>query len=120
MTCVTSAAFTMTVNGESHGYFKSGRGLRQGDPNSPYLFTLVMEVFSLILSRNVERNKVFKYHKGCKELKLTHLSFADDLLLISHGDEHSIKVIKDSLEEFSLVSGLLPNMDKSVNSVVVW
>ncbi|GKA46941.1 RNA-directed DNA polymerase, eukaryota, reverse transcriptase zinc-binding domain protein [Tanacetum coccineum] len=73
-----------------------------------------MEVFSLILARNVERNRFFIYHKGCKELKLTHLSFADDLLVISHGDEHSIKVIKDSLEEFSLVSGLLPNMDKSV------
>ncbi|GKE53059.1 RNA-directed DNA polymerase, eukaryota, reverse transcriptase zinc-binding domain protein [Tanacetum coccineum] len=95
MTCVSSVAFTIRVNGERHGYFRSGRGLRQGDPISPYLFTIVMEVFSLILSRNVEANNLFKFQKGCNDMKLTHLSFVDDLLVISHGDVNSIKVIKE-------------------------
>ncbi|GJZ13730.1 hypothetical protein Tco_0548960 [Tanacetum coccineum] len=61
MTCVTSAAFTIGINGERFGYFKS-----------------------------------------------------DDLLVLCHGDEISVKVIKDALMEFSECSGLKPNMEKSV------
>lgn len=49
----------------------------------------------------------------CKNLKLTHLCFADDLLVVCHGDVDSIKVIKLALDEFSQVSGLVPNLGKS-------
>ncbi|GJW58998.1 RNA-directed DNA polymerase, eukaryota, reverse transcriptase zinc-binding domain protein [Tanacetum coccineum] len=101
------------INGERHGYFKSGRGLRQGDPMSPYLFTLVMEVFSFMMAKKVDQCGEFKFHKGCKELKITHLSLADDLLVLSHGDTRSVKVIKDALMEFSACSSLIPNMEKS-------
>ncbi|GJW20732.1 RNA-directed DNA polymerase, eukaryota, reverse transcriptase zinc-binding domain protein [Tanacetum coccineum] len=76
MTCVTSAAFLIAVNGERYGYFKSGRGLRQ-------------------------------------ELKLTQLCFAGDLLMLCNGDHISVKVLKDGLMEFSKISGLIPNMQKS-------
>ncbi|GKD41152.1 RNA-directed DNA polymerase, eukaryota, reverse transcriptase zinc-binding domain protein [Tanacetum coccineum] len=58
MTCVSSATFTIGINGERNRYFKSGRGLRQGDPVSPYLFTLIMEVFSLMLARKVKENSI--------------------------------------------------------------
>ncbi|GJU03986.1 RNA-directed DNA polymerase, eukaryota, reverse transcriptase zinc-binding domain protein [Tanacetum coccineum] len=111
-TCISSTTFSICVNGESNGYFKGGRGLRQGDPISPYLFTLVMEVFTLIMAKKVENSTEFKYHTGCKELKLTHLCFADDLLVICHGSVGSINVIKESIDEFSKVSGLEPNLNK--------
>ncbi|GKD13829.1 hypothetical protein Tco_1198236, partial [Tanacetum coccineum] len=54
-----------------------------------------------------------RYHPGCKDFKLTHLCFADNLLILSYGNKESIKVIRDSLDDFSNVSGLKANLSKS-------
>ncbi|GKE18360.1 RNA-directed DNA polymerase, eukaryota, reverse transcriptase zinc-binding domain protein [Tanacetum coccineum] len=94
MQCVTTVGFTLNVNGERIGYFKGGRGLRQGDRVSPYLFTLIMEVFSLMLKRQIENDTKFQYHFGCKSMKLVHVYFADDLLVMCHGDVDSVNAIK--------------------------
>ncbi|GJS78396.1 RNA-directed DNA polymerase, eukaryota, reverse transcriptase zinc-binding domain protein [Tanacetum coccineum] len=66
-----------------------------------------------MMARKVQENPSFKYHVGCKELKLTHICFADDLLVLSHGSISSIKVIKEALNELCKTFGLLPNMSKS-------
>ncbi|GKD74349.1 RNA-directed DNA polymerase, eukaryota, reverse transcriptase zinc-binding domain protein [Tanacetum coccineum] len=89
------AGFTLNVNGERTGYNKGGRGLRQGDPIQ------------------IKKDSKFQYHFGCKSLKLIHVCFADDLLVMSHGDTNSVQVIKRTLDEFSACSGLLPNNSKS-------
>nr|GEU89886.1 histidine kinase 3 [Tanacetum cinerariifolium] len=114
MTCVRSTSFSICLNGDSHGFFIGGRRLRQGDLILPYLFTLVMEVFSLIMEKNIEDTNEFGYHFGCKELKLSHMCFADDLLVLCRGNKGSIEVVKKSLEEFCHVSGLVPNLGKSL------
>lgn len=72
-----------------------------------------MEVLNLIIVRNVHKHEEFKYHWKCAELEITHLCFADDLLLFCHGDVFSVKVLKAALDEFSGVSGLKPNLEKS-------
>lgn len=113
LACVTGSKFSLNINGELHGFFQGARGLRQGDPMSPYLFTLVMEVFTLIAKRQVSESGLFKYHWGCNELQLTHLCFADDLLMVCYGDVNSVQVVKLASEEFSSVSGLYPNLSKS-------
>ncbi|GKC75814.1 RNA-directed DNA polymerase, eukaryota, reverse transcriptase zinc-binding domain protein [Tanacetum coccineum] len=50
---------------------------------------------------------------GCKQMKLTHVCFADDLLMFCHGDKGLVSTLKDAIEEFGYVSGLKPNYDKS-------
>nr|GEU52724.1 hypothetical protein [Tanacetum cinerariifolium] len=70
MTCVTTASFSLHINGGVHGFFEGKRGLRQGDSMSPYLFTFVMEVLTLMLQRRVRNFESFRYHKQCEELQI--------------------------------------------------
>ncbi|GJR69255.1 hypothetical protein Tco_0015320 [Tanacetum coccineum] len=113
MECVSTTSFSININGSLHGYFKGRRGLRQGDPLSPYLFTLVMEVLTLMLHRRVRESSNFTYHRYCSKLDLINLCFADDLFLFAHGDVNSAMVIKEALDEFKDASGLIPSMPKS-------
>ncbi|GKA75562.1 putative RNA-directed DNA polymerase [Tanacetum coccineum] len=113
MECVTSTSFSISINGSLHGYFKGKRGLRQGDPISPYLFTLVMEVLTLMLRRKVSDSDSFTYHHHCSDLNIINLCFADDLFLFAHGDVNSARVIMEALDEFKYASGLVPSLPKS-------
>nr|GEV76344.1 RNA-directed DNA polymerase, eukaryota, reverse transcriptase zinc-binding domain protein [Tanacetum cinerariifolium] len=111
--CVTTASFSIFVNAESFGYLKGGRGLTQCDPLSSYLFTLVMEILSLIFQDKVDRIKDSKYHFGCKKMKITHVFFVDDLLMFCNGDKGYANVLKEAIEDFGSLSGFLPNYNKS-------
>nr|GEW59699.1 putative RNA-directed DNA polymerase, eukaryota, reverse transcriptase zinc-binding domain protein [Tanacetum cinerariifolium] len=113
MECVTSTSFSLSINGSLHGYFKGKRGLRQGDPLSPYLFTLVMEVFTLMLRRKVRQSDTFKYHRYCADLDILNLCFADDHFIFAYGDPNSARVIMHAMEEFRNTSGLIPSLAKS-------
>ncbi|GKE20007.1 RNA-directed DNA polymerase, eukaryota, reverse transcriptase zinc-binding domain protein [Tanacetum coccineum] len=64
-------------------------------------------------AKTIEKDLKFQYHFGCKSLKLVNVCFADDLLVMCHGDTSSVEVIKRALDEFSASSGLLPNSSKS-------
>ncbi|GJV47841.1 hypothetical protein Tco_1438053 [Tanacetum coccineum] len=72
-----------------------------------------MKGFTLILHKRIRDDGNFKYHWGCKELKISHLCFADDLLVLCHGDLKSVKVVKRAFDIFSSISGLNPNISKS-------
>ena len=60
--CISTASFFVLVNDTSTDFFQSSRGLRQGDPLSPYLFVIDMEVFSLFLKRVVDEG----FMSGCR------------------------------------------------------
>ncbi|GJU79753.1 hypothetical protein Tco_1282118 [Tanacetum coccineum] len=52
--------------------------------------------------------------EGCKDLEISHLCFADDFLVLCHGDMQSVKVVKKALDSFSALSGLVPNLGKRI------
>ncbi|GKE86767.1 putative reverse transcriptase domain, reverse transcriptase zinc-binding domain protein, partial [Tanacetum coccineum] len=113
MECVSNTSFSICINGDLYGFFKGKRGLRQGDPISLYLFTLVMEVLTFILQNKVEESVVFKYHKQCEKQQIINLCFVDDLFLFSYGNVNSATVLWEALEEFKEASGLIPSIPKS-------
>ncbi|KAJ9536537.1 hypothetical protein OSB04_un000289 [Centaurea solstitialis] len=110
---LNTSSFSIALNGETFGFFKGARGLRQGDPISPYLFTIVMECFSMILRQCIEEESGFTYHQGCDDLSITHLCFADDLFIFSGGNLASVEIVKRALDRFRRISGLEPNLSKS-------
>lgn len=105
--------FSIKINGSLEGYFKGASGLRQGDPLSPYIFMIAMEVFSACIRKSTD-SADFKYHWRAKELKLHHLIFADDIFLFCKGEAASVIALNKGLSLFSSISGLLPNWNKSL------
>lgn len=60
MECVSLTSYSISVNGSVHGYFKGKKGLRQGDPISPYLFVLCLEYLSRLIKRDTNESELVK------------------------------------------------------------
>lgn len=102
----------MVINGELAGFFPGKKGLRQGDPLSPYLFLFVMEVLSNLLVKAADCWRI-RPRPICSDSKITHMLFADDLLIFSNGSRWSINGICTVLDKFKSMSGLSMNLEKS-------
>ncbi|KAG7541208.1 Reverse transcriptase zinc-binding domain [Arabidopsis thaliana x Arabidopsis arenosa] len=110
--CISSPRFSISINGELAGFFPGKKGIRQGDPISPYLFILVMEVLSKLLDAAAS-NGHFRLHPLCSSPRVTHLLFADDLLVFNDGARHSLSGIAEVMRQFKTLSGLDMNPTKS-------
>ena len=81
MGCVTTASFSVIINGTPYGNIIPSRGLRQGDPLSPYLFLLCTEGFTSLLQK-AEMERLIKGVSICRSApRISNLHFADDSLL---------------------------------------
>ncbi|KAK3189589.1 hypothetical protein Dsin_029150 [Dipteronia sinensis] len=113
--CITTHKFSISINGELAGFFHSKRGLHQGYPMSHYLFVIAMKVLTKLLAKHVQDSPHYKYHWKCDKIKLSHLCFADDLIMLCHGSSPSATILKMSLDDFFSLSGLKANPAKSDN-----
>ena len=81
MECITTVSYSILVNGEPKGLFRPSRGLRQGDPHSPYLFLFCAKGLNAILNEAASKGEIHGFSICGNGPKLTHLFFADDSLL---------------------------------------
>jgi hypothetical protein len=58
MECVTTHTYSILINGNPHGFIKPSRGIRHGDPLSPYLFLLCAEDLSNLIRKAESENKI--------------------------------------------------------------
>jgi hypothetical protein len=113
MHCVSSSTFSILWNGNKLPQFKPTHGLRQGDPLSPYLFILCMEKLSAAINNVVNQRKWEPIRINNTGPHLSHLLFADDVLLFIKAKSSQCKVVSEIFEEFSKASGLKINLSKS-------
>ena len=81
--CISTVKFSVLINGSPSGFFQSSRGLRQGDPLSPYLFVIAMEVFSSMLRRAISGGLLSGWRvrgRSGEGVQISHLLFTDDTL----------------------------------------
>uniref|UniRef100_A0A2N9GI95 Reverse transcriptase domain-containing protein n=1 Tax=Fagus sylvatica TaxID=28930 RepID=A0A2N9GI95_FAGSY len=113
MECISTVSYSILVNGEPHGFIKPSRGLRQGDPLSPYLFLLCAEGFHSLL----QKEKIAGALKGVSISrggpKITHLFFADDSLLFCKATTADVERIQGILSQYERASGQQINRQKT-------
>ncbi|GJY32359.1 RNA-directed DNA polymerase, eukaryota [Tanacetum coccineum] len=110
--CLRSSRSSILVNGSPTYEFQFHKGLKQGDPLSPFLFILIME--SLHLSfQNVVNASMFKGITLDNSLQLSHLFYGDDVVFLGQWCDSNIKTIIRVLDCFYRASGLRINLHKS-------
>lgn len=113
MNCVSSVEFCVIINGKAGGGFKPSRGIRQGDPISPYLFIIVSDVLFSMLNHAAARGFLKGLSFGRRGLTLTHLFFADDSLLFLKATSQNCRVVSQILKSYCKASGQVVNLEKS-------
>ncbi|CAM8962821.1 unnamed protein product [Rhodiola kirilowii] len=105
--------YSVLWDGSTFGHFKSNQGVRQGDPISPSLFILSMEIFSRMLKSKISDGLISPYFVAPRAMPISHLLYADDILIFSNGQQDSIERLMGSIDIFFSWSGQRLNAAKS-------
>ena len=107
-TLYKDAKSNLHINGQYSEWFEIKRGVRQGDPCSPYFYLIGAEILSVMLRSNPEIKGI-----TVREKEYLLSQFADDTVLCLDGEENSFKATINTLDIFSSISGLMINNDKT-------
>lgn len=113
MQTVRGGKVCINVNGERSSYFKTYRGLRQGDPLSPLLFNLVADALGVMLDKAVDKGHI----KGVLDYLIprgvSHIQYANDTVILIDAKEESVRNLKLILYCLEWMTGLKINFHKS-------
>ncbi|KAJ0601850.1 putative RNA-directed DNA polymerase [Helianthus annuus] len=113
MATVTTAKASVLVNGSPTQEFVCHRGLRQGDPLSPFLFVIAMEALSGVIKKAVSSGLFHGIQCTSQGPVLSHFLYADDAIFLGEWTELNARNINRVMRCFYLASGLKVNLGKS-------
>ncbi|KAL6225497.1 hypothetical protein ACLB2K_004347 [Fragaria x ananassa] len=113
MTTLNTVSYSFMVNGEVCGFLKPKRGIRQGDPLSPYLFILCGEGLSSLIQQFVRNQWITGMQIAPTAPTLHHLLFADDSLFFGKATEEECQQYQNILYTYEIASGQRVNLQKS-------
>jgi hypothetical protein len=110
MRCVTSTRFAVKLNRDISEGFMPTRGLRQGDPLSPYLFLFCVEGFSALLKQALQENEIQRVSFGRTSPNVTHLLFANDSIVFLEASSNNLTRLRQILQAYEEASGQKVNL----------
>ena len=113
MQCVTSVEYRVRFNTEETESFKPSRGLRQGDPLSPYLFLLCTEGLTALLANAEENRSISGIRVSRDAPSISNLLFADDSLILMQANSMNAEALKAVLDAYCAASGQMMSVEKS-------
>jgi hypothetical protein len=112
MMCVRTANYAILINGNTEGRIYPSRGIRQGDPISPYLFLICVEALCSLLTKADQDGSLKGVPTSRRGPRINHLFFADDSLLFSKADESHWRRLTCLLSTYEKASGQRLNREK--------
>ncbi|CAN1761157.1 Transposon TX1 uncharacterized 149 kDa protein [Linum perenne] len=111
--CIRTVQFSVMVNGAPTDNFKPSRGIRQGDPMSPFLFIILTNTLSFLIEKGISHGslKGLKLNRRCPTL--THVLFADDTILFGDASVAEAMHIQKTMETYANITGQSINTQKS-------
>ena len=124
MSCISSVSTSLLFNGGALESFHPTRGIRQGDPLSPYIFIMCMDYLGQLIQERCEDKSWIPIKSSQRGPTFSHLFFADDLVLFAKANMENCLVVREVLDEFCSQSGqtlseaksrvfFTPNVDRS-------
>ena len=113
MAAVKSVHYSVLINGTPHGNIAPTRGIRQGDPLSPYLFILCGDILSHLIKGRASSGEIRGVRLGNGVPPITHLQFADDSLFFCQANAKNCQALKDVFDVYEYYSGQKINVQKS-------
>lgn len=113
MESIQTVKMRVLQKGEKRDFFEAKKGLRQGDPLSPYLFVLCIDMLSHMIIDATKANMWDCIKIGTKGPHLTHMIFANDLILFGKATDNQVQNVTNILHSFCKFFGQKINIHKS-------
>ncbi|KAI0522478.1 hypothetical protein KFK09_004857 [Dendrobium nobile] len=110
MECVVDVSFSIIINGKNSSWIDAHSGFRQGCPLSPYLFIVCAQLLSNSI---MQRGQKIGIQISPRGPVVTHLLYADDVLILSNANVELAKKMKNIVEDFCKWTGQKVNVIKS-------